>query len=146
MVADLFGERPVEVADDVLKDIAAVDLALRNALAVVAAGGNRDKVTKPHYVRSQPAREALRRKVDDWFFPELWKQAAAKSDDEFAPLRLDFLDRLAVLAREEFRAALPGIRCANLMRPKAEARGRQALERGLASARQKLTEETLAHV
>lgn len=146
MVARLFEERPVEVADDILKDIAATDVALRNGLALVAAGGNRDKVAKPHYARSQPAREVLRRKADEWFFPELWKQAAAKSDDDFNPLRVDFLDRLATVARAEFRAALPGIPCASLMRPRAEARGWQALERGLAYARRKLTEEKLVHV
>lgn len=134
MVRDLFGEKPKAIAPGVLADIAAVDHALRNGLATVAAGGLREKVAKPHYARSQPAREALRRHADQMFFPELWARMAATSEAELAPIRAAFLDRLARLARKEFVRALPAIPCASLMRPRAEARGRQALEYGLARA------------
>lgn len=131
MLRQLFGEKPASVADGILKDIASVDLALRNGLATVAAGGDREKLGKPHYARSLPARAALRRKADEWFFPELWLRMAATVDADFAPLHLAFLERLAAQARAEFRDALPGMPCASLMRPRAEVRGRQALERGL---------------
>lgn len=134
MVRELFGERPKAIAPGVLADISAVDLALRNGLATVAAGGLRNKVGKPHYIRSQPAREALRRHADQTFFPELWARMAATSDADLAPIRALFLERLAHFAREEFTRALPAIPCASLMRPRAEARGRQALEYGLARA------------
>jgi CRISPR system Cascade subunit CasA len=131
MVAHIFGEKPALVAAEILEDIAAVDLALRNGLATVAAGGDREKLGKPHYARSLPARAALRRKADALFFPELWLRLAIKADADFAPLRLAFLERLAAEARAEFHAALPGIPCASLMRPRAEVRGAQALARGL---------------
>jgi CRISPR system Cascade subunit CasA len=141
VLQQMFGEKSVSVADQILKDIAAVDHALRNGLATVAAGGLRDKVAKPHYARSQPAREALRRQADEWFFPELWARMAITADDDFTPLRLAFLERLASAARAEFRAALPGIPCASLMRPRAEVRGRQALERGLFFAMKDLKQQ-----
>lgn len=134
VVRDLFGEKPQAIAPALLADIAAVDLALRNGLATVAAGGARDKVAKPHYARSQQAREALRQYADQLFFPQLWARITATSDAELAPIRAAFLERLARFALEEFVRALPGIPCAALMRPRAEARGRHALEYGLARA------------
>jgi len=141
MVAQMFGARPAEVADGILKDIAAIDLALRNGLAVFAAGGDREKVAKPHYARTQPAREALRRHADAMFFPEIWARMAVTHDSGFTPLRRTFLEALSAHARDEFRTAAPGIPCASLMRPRAEVRGRQALERALARAVAKLKVE-----
>jgi CRISPR system Cascade subunit CasA len=134
MVRELFGERPRTIAPGLLADIVAVDLALRNGLATVAAGGARDKVGKPHYARSQPAREVLRHQADQLFFPELWSRMSVTSDAELTPVRRAFLECLARIAREEFARALPAIPCASLMRPRAEARGRQALEYGLVRA------------
>ncbi len=146
IVTQMFGARPAEVADGILKDIAEIEIALRNGLVLVAAGGEREKVSKPNYARTQPARLALRRHADAMFFPELWARMAVTHDSGFTPLRLTFLERLARHARAEFRAAAPGIPCSSLMRPRAEARGWQALERGLARAMAKLKEEVPAHV
>lgn len=137
----LFGETPSAIAPGVLADIAAVDLALRNGLATMAAGGIREKVAKPHYARSQSARDALRRQADLLFFPELWARMAVTSDAEFTPLRSAFLKKLSRIARDEFSRALPAIPGASLMRPRAEARGRQALEYGLAKAMKNLKME-----
>lgn len=146
MVRALFGTRPREVAPGVLVDIAAVDLALRNGLALVAAGGNREKVAKPHYARSQPARAALRQQADILFFPELWRRMAATNDDQMNVLRVAFLEDLSQRARAEFARALPAIPCTTLMRPRAETRGRQALERGLHHAIRKLRDQEMTHV
>lgn len=146
MVRKMFSVAAVTVAPGVLADIAAVDLALRNGLATVAAGGDRDKVSKPHYARSQPAREALRRQADKLFFPELWARMEVTTDDGFTPLRLAFLEILSRIARDEFALAMPAIPCASLMRPRAEARGRQALERGLVKAMGNLKQQEVANV
>lgn len=143
MVRNLFSVRAVTIAPGVLEDIASIDLALRNGLATVAAGGNRDKVEKQHYARSQPGRAALRRQADALFFPQLWARMAATTEADFAPLRLEFLETLSRCARDEFTRALPAIPCTSLMRPRAEARGRQALERGLAHAMRNLKPEVL---
>lgn len=146
MVRELFGQRPKAVAPGVLADISAVDLALRNGLAMVAAGGLREKVKKEHYARSQPARAALRHRADKLFFPELWRRMEVTADAGFAPLRLAFLESLSRIAREEFARALPAIPCASLLRPRAETRGRQALERGLNDAIRELKEQKVADV
>lgn len=149
MVRALFGTRPIEVAPRVLADIAVIDLALQNGLALVAVGGDRDKVKKVdrrHRVYIQPAREALRRQADALFFPELWRRMAATEGEQMDALRLAFLEDLARRARDEFRRALPAIPCATLMRPRAETRGRQALERGLSSAIRKLKAQEMADV
>jgi CRISPR system Cascade subunit CasA len=146
MVRVMFGARPRAVAPGVLADIAAADLALRNGLALVAAGGDGEKVGKPHYARSQPAREMLRRQADILFFPELWGRMGATSDDQMNILRVAFLEELSRLARSEFSRALPAIPCTTLMRPRAETRGRQALERALNAAIRKLRDQEMAHV
>ncbi len=145
IVREMFSERPVNVAKDILADIATIDLSLRNGLALVAAGGQRDKVGAPHYARTRPARDALRRRADELFFPELWARMAVTEDSGFTPLRLAFLQSLSGIARDEFARALLAIPCAALMRPRAETRGRQALERGLYFAAQKLKSPEAAH-
>ncbi len=128
VVAQFLGTQSVAVADGLLKDIAAIDQALRDGLALVAAGGDRNKVAKPHYERTQPARAALRRAADRLFFPELWTRVETKTHAGLGERRLAFLQQLAVIARQEFRAARPAIPCASLMRPRAEVRGAGQLE------------------
>lgn len=133
VVADMLGERSVSMAKGVMDDIAAVDLALRNGLALVSAGGDRErKPGKEHYARSLPARDSLQRQADTLFFPELWRRVAVRDDAGIRPLRYAFLQALAAIARHEFNAALPSIPCASLMRPRAEVRGRAWLENSLA--------------
>lgn len=150
MVRQMFGERPVSVAEDILKDIAAVIDSLARSLRLVACLGDEEKLAKAMKSQGarakldkyiQPAREALRREADERFFPELWARMEARVDDDFRPLRLAFLEKLAQSARAEFDAALPGIPCASLMRPRAEVRGRQALERGLGKAMRDFRQE-----
>lgn len=146
MVMEMFGTRPVPLANDILKDIEGIDHALRNGLATVAAGGDRGKVKKEHYARSRPARDALRHQADRIFFRQLWDRLEASSTEEIAAFRRAFLDRLAAIARAEFSAALSGIPCASLMRPRAELRGREAMERGIRFAMQGLIPQEEAHV
>ena len=71
---------------------------------------------------------------------------AVTHDDGFAPLRQNFLENLSRIARDEFARALPAIPCTSLMRPRAEARGRQALEHGLYLAMHKLNDQEVADV
>ncbi|ODN66293.1 hypothetical protein A6302_04450 [Methylobrevis pamukkalensis] len=128
ILQEFLGPRPVDVADGLLKDIAAIELALRNGLALVAARGEQEKVKKPHYERTRSACEALRREADRLFFTELWDRVEATVDADFTRLRLAFLEKLAEAARKEFQAALTAIPCASLMRPRAEVRGKARLD------------------
>lgn len=86
---------------------------------------------KAEYARTTPARAALHREADALFFPALWDKLAAGSDDGRHEAHMRFVRRLAQGAREEFTRAAPGIPCARIMRPRAEVRGRAALNAGL---------------
>jgi CRISPR system Cascade subunit CasA len=140
VLQEMFGERSVSVTEGILEDIAAITKCLTRSLRLVGCSGDEEKLAG--VLKSQSARtkldkyaesalSTLRRQADEWFFPELWVRLQAQVDADFQPLRLAFLERLAGAARAEFRAALPGIPCASLMRPRAEVRGWQALDRGL---------------
>lgn len=145
VVTEFLGSRQVAVAEDLLQDIAAIDVALRDGLALVAAGGDREKVSKSHYARTGLARASLRRTADRLFFAELWKRLAAKSDAEFGRLRLAFLEELAGVARREFRAACASIPCASIQRPRAEVRGASRLEGRIGAAIEKFKQPEAAH-
>lgn len=144
VMSSLLGERAVSVADSVVEDIAAVDGALRDGLAIVAAGGARDKIARPHYERAQPARVALKREADRMFFPELWRRMEAGSDADITGLRLAYLQQLSEVARAEFRAALSSVPCSSVMRPRAEVRGRDRMEWKLRKAMKPFQAEEVA--
>ncbi|NDW46346.1 CRISPR-associated protein Cse1 [Ruegeria sp. PrR005] len=142
-VRDLFGERPQAIAPGVLADIAGVSNTLVGALELTASEGDREKRRETKSTAkgrnrlsniTAAAREALQRQADLMFFPELWARLSVTTDAGFTPLRHAFLERLSCIARDEFARALPAIPCVSLMRPRAEARGRQELEKGLAKA------------
>lgn len=132
----LFGTRPVAFAEEVQQDIDAIEKALRDGLSLIAAEGDYEKRGKAHYARAQPARDAYRHATDLAFFDELWRRATAKVDIDSTRMRYDFLTTLARIARSEFDIARSAIPCASLFRPRAEVRGRDAMERGIAKALQ----------
>lgn len=129
----LSGSKAIELADDQIKLIKDMDVALRNALALISAGGERDKVGKAHYARTTPARDALQARADALFFPALWDKLAAGSQDGRQAIHARLMRALATAARAEFQRAAPAVPCASIMRPRAEARGRAALNRGIAA-------------
>jgi len=136
----LFGLQPMAFASEVQKDISAIEAVLCCALALIAAEGDREKYSKrdkrrnPYDIRAQPARDAYRHAADQVFFPELWLRASATVDADLTRMRLDFRTSLAAIARSEFDIARSAIPCASLFRPRAETRGRNALEHGIAKA------------
>ena len=120
-VADLSRQLMVEIGE--------FDEALRNGLALLAAGGERERVDKAQYALSHPARNRFDRVADDLFFPHLWRRLSAcdsgspEAEDQAAQeFRLQLFDA----ARVEIEAAMPGIPCASITRPKAEVRCRRA--------------------
>ncbi|MCX8499411.1 MAG: hypothetical protein ORN25_08590 [Caulobacteraceae bacterium] len=139
----LFGQRQAEIADGILEDIALAERALRDGLALVAAGGDLEKRKKPQYERTIPARRRLNAAADNLFFPQLWARAASTSDDDLRVLRHTFLQDLAQLTRDEFDATAPSIPCASARRPRAEVLGRSALDRSLRIALKKYSNEPL---
>lgn len=115
------GPRAGEIAKAQMAEIAVFDEALRNALALVAAGGDVEKVGRKHYARSNPARARFDRAADALFFPALWERLGA----EDAAAKAAFLQALLAAARGELEAALPSVPCPATLRPRALARARR---------------------
>lgn len=131
----LFGTKtPGMLAAEQIKKIKIFDEALRNAIALLAARGERANVGKDHYTRSREARYRFDRAADAVFFPALWSWLAAEEarDTEAGERQQrEFIRMLHALARRELEAALPAIPCAAIHRPRAEVRARRAFHRRL---------------
>ena len=112
-----------------MDEIKVFDAALRDAIALVAAGGNRIGIKKGHFQRSVPARRRFDHAADRLFFPHLWNRVAANemhdSEAEEAA-KIGFLQALREAAEDELKSALPAIPCPTIQRPRAEARARRA--------------------
>ncbi len=121
-VPGLFKPKTVDLSKAQREEIAKVDHALRDGLAVMAARGEWSDFGRK-YARAATARSVFDRRVDALFFPALWDRMQA-ADKLVAASR--FQRRIVAIAAEEFDAALPGIPCGALFRPRAEARARQA--------------------
>jgi CRISPR system Cascade subunit CasA len=117
-----------ELAQAQMSDIDIFDKALGYALAVVAAGGDRDKIKKEYYGHAAGARAALDRAVDAVFFDRLWARDAAQQQgaEALEVEQTGFRRALLGHAQAAFDAALPAIPCASLFRLRAEARARSA--------------------
>ena len=117
-----------ELAQDQMKDIDLIYKALGFALALAAAGGERNKMKKEHYSHAEGARSQFNRATDTLFFDHLWARDAAQQQNAEAAHaeRNQFRCVLVRKAQTAFAAALPAIPCAGLFRPRAEARARSA--------------------
>ena len=111
-----------------MAEIAGFDAALRNALALMAAGGNREEVGRKHYAYTTSARARFDHAADRLFFPNLWRRlkANSQSDDVVFEAKRAFLAELMKEAASVLDTALPTMPCATVQRPKAEARARRA--------------------
>ena len=111
---------------DQMKEIAKFEKALRTALALVAARGDRDLLKKDHYIFARSAQTRFNREVDRLFFPSLWQRVEAAADPAASQhVRAAFLRQLHRAAQNEFNTALPTIPCTSIHRPRAEARARR---------------------
>jgi CRISPR system Cascade subunit CasA len=119
-----------ELARAQMDDIENIDKALDFALAVAAAGGDRDKLKKDHYGHAAGARRQFDRAVDAMFFDHLWARDDAQQQGAEAlnAEQTRFRHALIKNAETAFAAALPTIPCASLFRPRAEARARSAFK------------------
>ena len=102
-----------------MEEISVFDVALRDAIALVAAGGNRDGIRKGHFQRSVPARRRFDRAADRLFFAHLWNRVAAnemRDADAEGTAKLEFLQALRDAAAAEMESALPAIPCPKIQR------------------------------
>lgn len=121
-------EAMAELAKAQIAEIAGFDKSLAYALALAAAGGNREAVGKKHYEPAGPARKRFDRAADRLFFPSLWRRAEADgtSPDAEDEAKRAFLVDLLAAAEGELETALPAVPCTAMSRPRAEARARRA--------------------
>ena len=117
-----------ELAQAQMQIIETFDKALRNALALIAAGGDREKVKKDHYAHARDARDRLDQTADMIFFDHLWKrfEAQEKGKEALQTEEKRFAKALFDNAKQIFKAARPAIPCASIFRPRAEARAERA--------------------
>lgn len=119
-------EKLHELAREQIEEIKKFDKSLRDALVLVASGGNieKEKIRKEHYGRTDEARSRFDRVADTLFFEHLWKRFEAQevSLDALQLEERSFVHDLYAEARSIFEAALPSIPCVRLFRPRAEAR------------------------
>lgn len=128
-VASIFSSETVAMlSEEQMREIASFDKALRNALDLAAAGGERDAVKKGHYAFTRPARTRFDRVADRLFFPSLWRRVEARAEGDDAVFRSEyaFLAELRTAAEMELKTAIPAIPCPAMLRPKAETRAWRA--------------------
>ena len=126
MVPQLAPETPAAaLAEAQLDEIDVFDRALRDALAVMAAGGH--EARKDQYRHGFAAREGFRRRVDRVFFGSLWQRVRARAGGDAAELgaKSAFLADLLREAAAGLEAAIPATSCPRALRPLAEARARR---------------------
>lgn len=117
-----------ELAQAQVKAIERFHKALGYALALTAAGGDRDRIKRDHYGHARDAQRRFDRAADTIFFPHLWDRfdAQEKGDDALKAEEKRFARALFHEARAVFEAALPAVPCAGIFRPRAEARAEWA--------------------
>ena len=113
------------LAEAQLGEIDVFDRALRDALAVMAAGGR--EVKRDHYRHTFAARERFRQQADRLFFGSLWQRIRARAAGDAAELgaKSAFLGDLLREAAAGLEAAIPATSCPRALRPLAEARARR---------------------
>lgn len=118
-------ERVSETSKQMMLEIEEFDQALRDGIALLAAGGEQDRIDKKHFSLSSAARRRFDQKVDRLFFPHLWKRLSAVQSNSEEVAKSQFLQELHEAANTELECSIPGIPCATVRRPKAEARCRR---------------------
>ena len=107
-----------------METIKIFDKALGKALALIAAGGDREKVKKDHYAYARDAQDRLDQTADMIFFEYLWKrfEAQEKGKEALQAEEKRFAKALFDKAKQVFKLTRPAIPCASIFRPRAEAR------------------------
>ena len=122
-------ETAAKISKVQMEEIQVFDEALRNAIALLAARGDWESVGKSQYDVSRPTRARFDRTADTLFFPNLWVRLEAETSgdhDHADKARSNFRRKLFEAAKAELAAALPGVPCSALQRPKAETRAWRA--------------------
>lgn len=140
-VARGFGRRRAElhqISRQQIEEIAKLDAILREAIALAAAGGDREKVKDRQLEMTRTWRLRLQIEADRRFFEALWERFDAQLRGDAAgetAAREVFVMALIAVARALLREALADLPCASIRRPRAEARARASFEGRLRSSK-----------
>lgn len=115
------------LAREQVEIIASIEKSLKSALALIAAGGEREKRKKEHYAFADSAGTTLSEFADEIFFPMLWRRFQAADEAGGEAVKGDFIRQLRRRALEIFDVSAPTMPCSSLLRPKAQVRARAAL-------------------
>ena len=124
-------EKIAEASRQMMLEIEEFDKALRDGIALLAAGGEQDRMDRNRnrcFALSSAARRRFDQKVDRLFFPNLWRRLPdfqSSSSEYEDSARNRFLQELYESAVTELESSIPGIPCGAVGRPKAEARCRR---------------------
>ena len=119
------------LAAEQMVEINAFDEALRHGLVLMAARGDSAIIGARQYGFATTARDRFDRTADRLFFPHLWARLAAQNSDRPNAVEEsahEFRRALFDAASAELAAALPGVPCAQIHRPRAEARAWRAFD------------------
>lgn len=118
-----------QLAEAQAKEIEAFDVALRDGLALMAAGGEPNAIKRGHFGFTNPARARFDRAADAIFFPQLWERVeAATNPDQADQAQYAFLAKLKAEADRVFAESLPQMPCRAIRRKRAEARAHRRYE------------------
>lgn len=128
--------RLAAVAQTQITEIKGADAALREAVALYAAGGCYESVDKSQRLRAAEARARFDAFADRIFFDHLWERIAAMDEDADAQATATraFRTALAEAARAELVRAFGAIPCAHIHAPRARTRAEGRLEGALRKA------------
>jgi len=131
-----FSARLSTIAQTQIAEIKGADAALREAVALYAAGGRYEIVNKPQRLRAAEARARLDAFADRVFFDYLWARITAMEEglDAQAEATRAFRTALVEAARAELTRAFGAIPCARIHAPRARTRATSRLESALHKA------------
>ena len=109
------GTPAAALAKEQMGEILEFDRALRDALALMAAGGG--TVRKEHYSYTFAVRDRFRQEADRLFFESLWRRVRALGEGEEFKTKAAFLADLLRIAKAGLEAALPAMPCPAVVRP-----------------------------
>ena len=125
-------DRLARLAREQVEEIAAVEAALRFAIAMVASGGkDADALAAAHRRRASPFARRLDREADAGFFEALERRFLASDEEAAKRERASFARHLIETARRLLGEAAEAVPCPTILRHRARAKGLSAFEGSL---------------
>ena len=115
------------IAKTQMEEIKIFSDSLRHAIALMAAAGIRENITRKHFSYADFTSKRFGLAADRIFFQHLWIGQKAKliGDDAFSDARQEFCTNLLKSAKNELDATLLSVPCPAVLRPRAVSRAQR---------------------